>query len=258
MKIYRKSAKIFFVLTIIFLIIALLCFYKEFNSIANFLLGLVASTSVIVLQSEISYKIEISKNIMPHIKKIDEIINHLSHRYSLSRFVFYNYYEEIIDVRNNIDDLFYNLNILKDMDSIKKKIKIDINLLYDDVLKLVDETYLIFKYFDEVDNVKKGYLYIELVKTLSSFDFKSLREYCFSLARKIDFNEYISRSSFEDSKVFLQKKVIENPKELYINRIISKNKIEYETYEKEFERQENFKKYLEDNIEKYLINNKEK
>lgn len=241
MKIYRKSEKIFLILSIIIIILVFICFYLRLNLFANFLLGLLASTSIVTLQSKINYKIEMSKNMIPYIKKINEIILHLSYKKdSLVNYYIFGYNEEVRDLNNNINDLLYNVNVLKDMTSLKKQVKKDIDLLYDKVMEVVDKTCLIFKYYEEVNTIERRYLYIELVKTLADFDFELMRDYSFNLACRIDFEEYISKSSFECTEKILKNKIYKNPKSLFMNTIIAKNKLEYDTFKDKFELDEKY------------------
>lgn len=241
MKIYKKSENVFLILSIIIIILVLVCFYKKLNLAANFLLGLLASTLIVTLQSKINYKIETSKSMIPFIKKINEIIIHLSCKKDfLTNYYINGYNEEVKNLNNDISDLLYNLNVLNDLSSLKKGVKKNVSLLYEEVMRLVDGTSLIFEYYKDAKIVEKRYLYIELVKTLSNFDFELMHKYCVDLAYKIDFEEYISKSSFESTKNYLKEKVRKNPKTLFINKILDKNRVEYDTFKDQFELDEKY------------------
>lgn len=246
-KIYKKSINIFLTLSILLIIVAIICFCQKWNTIGNFVLGLFASTLVVTIQSSINYKIELSKEIIPYVKEIRKsAINLASTSHSpFNRFILF-YKDIVYETKNECENLINNISILNDMDTLKANIKEEVSKLYKEIIDFYDKVYLILLYFEDSDEKQKRYLYIELMKQISECNYEKIHDYCFNIAVKTDYDAFINVSSFKENEEHFRELKFKIPKELFINKIIDKNSVEYMTYKVDFERNEKLNKSLKE------------
>ena len=200
------------------------------------MLGLFASIIIIYIQNTINYKIQLSKEIIPYLKQINDDLFEI--KYKTEEALGYmimdyprNYYE--------LKKLLYSINknacTLNDMEYIDKKSKYYVKDIYERITELCKEVSPIFEYYDKCNKEEKRYLFLQLSKILKSFNYKYINQQTFYLANRIDFEQYISRKGMEKNKKEFIKANSKMTKAEYLSEIKEENKVKYKALKRDFE-----------------------
>ncbi len=236
MKIYKKSKEIFLIISILTLLLAFGCLYYKLSALGNFMLGLFASAVIVYIQSYINYKIELSRILIPILKEIDSAIFELQYFYSDSLESKIHFYpSDFYELKDNFEKLGTAICTLSDTNYLDKKMQKLVQNLSEETKRLTKEIFLIFKYYDRVDKTEKKCLFIELYNKLKKFNFITFEKNLNQLADRVNFKEYLTRSSFEKYKNFTNDIEMEESKSIYMAYIKEHTLIEYKALEKKFD-----------------------
>lgn len=236
MKIYKKSKEIFLIISILTLIIAVSCLHYKYFSFGNFMLGLFASSFIVYIQSFINYKIELSRILIPFLKEINKSLFEISFitNESLEDTIM-NFPSNYYEIKENFEKLNSAIFTINDMKSLDKKSRNYFSIINTEIINLEKKVCLIFKYFEDSTKEEKRYLFIHLYKTLKEFNFEHIRYINFKLADRVDYKEYLSRSTAEKSNRIFDEIERNESKKVYIKFIKEQNKIEYHALKSDFD-----------------------
>ena len=236
MKIYKKSASIFLLISILIVILAFVSYSVHLEIIGSLLLGISASAIIITIQCRINYKIELAKTLIPYLKEMKDSALMLSMVKDLSiELYIHKFPEKFFEIKENIDTLKRNKNIISDFDSLKRRTSKKVKAISKTIMSLEESVHLIFKYYPDTTEKQKQYLFIELINIVSNFDFDKLGDQIFELACSLDVNEFINTSISEKDSRRLKDLEYKTSKKVFLKQIEENNKTEYEALKQDFD-----------------------
>ena len=248
MKLHRIYKRVFLILSIITLVGSILCFYFTWNSLANFLLGLFASTFIIFIESVISYNIELKNTLIPYLKEIDSSLFNIEHfaYYSLDLAII-DYDNSIKKVKKSFENLNTNLSILVDMNYLNDSLRDAIVNLNNMFVELYKRVYMIFRVYYEVDVIDKRFLYIELYNILQGVNSENrghskYRHSFYEIVNKVDFIEYIRINNLEVKEDIFNDIEMKVSKDIFLAKIKEKNRVEYKSLKSKFDINDSYEK----------------
>ena len=237
MKLYLKAKNKFLMLSIIILILSLLSIFILNNeSIGYFLLGLFASSVVMVLQYKMSAEVEESTLLIDTLRKIDDICFEFNefNTFSLEYFTV-DFIKNYNKFKNLLLKLFKLNDELGSNYDLKKSTKTELDVITKKIINLEADLHFIFKEYEKASNKMKIIYFIEFYHIIKSFDFDSFSSLVSHLGAKIDVDAFYHREFIEIKNRKIKNLEYDTSIEVYNKKLESEHNLEYKALKSKFE-----------------------
>ena len=258
MKVYIKMRNTFLKISVIIFILSIISIVLLKNEIiGNLLLGIMASTIIISIQSHLSSQVEESKVLIDKLKVIrDSCVTMNALTSSSIDLYILDYEKRFIEYKNELNRLFQKKNELANIGDIRKKLKKELNPIIDKISDLELDLYFILSRFEIQSDKMKVLYYIEFFKIVKQFNFSEIGLEISRIGWKLDPVDFYKKEFSEKMNHEKEKLEHNTSIEIYDKTLEEKNKIDYEALKEKFERERYMTQMLYANDDKKKSNRK--